>query len=48
MFQSYPAHKVHLSQDVIFKEGHKWNFMEQQPSEGMELRISGVNFRFEN
>ena len=22
------THKVHLSRDVIFDEGHKWNFME--------------------
>ena len=22
------THKVHLSRDVIFNEGHKWNFME--------------------
>ena len=29
------THKVHLSRDVIFEEGRKWNFMERQPSEGM-------------
>ena len=42
------THKVHLSRDVIFNEGHKWNFMERQSSEGMELRDLGVNLRFEN
>ena len=42
------THKVHLSRDVIFNEGRKWNFMERQPSEGMELHVSGVNLGFEN
>ena len=32
------THKVHLSRNVIFNEGRKWNFMEQQPSEGIELQ----------
>ena len=42
------THKVHLSQDVIFDEGRKWNFMERQPSEGMELCVSGINLGFDN
>ena len=42
------AHKVHLSRDVIFDEGHKWKFMERQLSEGMELCVSGVNLGFDN
>ena len=42
------THKVHLSRDAIFEEGRKWNFMERQPSEGMELRISGENLGFNN
>ena len=42
------THKVHLSRDVIFDEGRKWNFMERQPSEGMELCVSGVNHGFDN
>ena len=42
------THKVHLSRDVIFDEGRKWNFMERQPSEGMELCVSGVNLGFDN
>ena len=25
-----------------------WNFMERQPSEGMDLHVSGVNLGFEN
>ena len=36
-----------MSRDVIFDEGRKWNFMEQQPSEGMELHVSGVNLGFD-
>ena len=42
------THNVHLSRDVIFDEGRKWNFMERQPSEGMELCVSGVNHGFDN
>ena len=42
------THKVHLSRDVIFEEGCKWNFVERQLSEGMELHVSGVNLGFEN
>ena len=42
------THKVHLSRDVIFEEGNKWNFMEQQTSEGMELHVSSENLGFDN
>ena len=37
-----------MSQDVIFEEGCKWNFIERQPSELMELHVSGVNFLLKN
>ena len=32
------THKIHLSQDVYFEEGHKWNFMEGRLSKGMPFK----------
>ena len=45
------THKVRLSRDIIFVEECKWNFKEEQASEGMPIKefcASSVDLRFEN
>ena len=45
------THKIHLSHDVIFEEGCKWNFIKSQPSEGMpfkELCVLGVEIQLKS
>ena len=45
------THKIHLSRDVIFEEGCKWNFIKSEPSEGItfkELCVLGVELQLKS